>query len=167
MHAMELKDVVAKLEESSEFKEWRKSHEKAYLAHAFVMLDEPNNGIWQIGYFDSEKSLMSTFVVSEKKIEIIPDQEVLKAHQEIPPLKVSDVKLSVADALAAAQKSKLEHYAQEMPAKTFFIIQDLEEHGAVFNITFFTHSFKTINIKLSSKDGKVLHHSCESLAAFG
>ena len=164
---MEIMEAVAKLEKSNEFKEWQKSHEKAYLAHVFVMLDEPNKGILQIGYFDSEKNLMSTFVVSDKKIEIIPDQEVLKANTEIEKLKPEDVKLSVADALAAAQKAKLEHYPQEMPAKTFFIIQNLKEHGAVFNITFFTHSFKTINIKLSSKDGKVLHHTCETLAAFG
>jgi hypothetical protein len=37
----------------------------------------------------------------------------------------------------------------------------------VFNITFFTASFKTINIKISTKNGSVVHCSLQALAAFG
>ena len=110
---------------------------------------------------------MTTFVLESQNISVIPDQEVLKAQQRILPLNPEDVILRVADALSIAQKTKTENYPQELPAKTFFIIQNLEEHGAVFNITYFTASFKTINIKLSTKDGAVLHHTMQALAAFG
>ena len=164
---MELKQVLELIGKSKEFSEWRKSHEKAYLAHAFVMMDEANKDTWQVGYYDAEKSLMSTFVVTGEKIGIIPDQEVFKAHQKILELKPEEVKLSVKEAMETAEKTKAEKFKNELPAKTFFIIQDLEEHGPVFNITYFTHSFKTINIKLSTKDGKVFHATCQSLAAFG
>jgi hypothetical protein len=164
---MELKEVLASVEKSSEFKTWRDSHKKAYLAHAFVMLDEANKDIWQIGYFDSENNLMSTFVVSSGKIEIIPDQEVLKSEHKIEELEPEKVKLSVKEALDVAEKYRKEHYSKEIVAKTFFIIQVVDNHGQVFNVTFFTAAFKTINIKLSTIDGKVLHHSCETLAAFG
>ena len=164
---MDLKDILAKLEQSSAFKDWRASHPDAYLAHAFVMLDDANKNTWQIGYFDEAKNSMSTFVVQGDDVQVIPDQEVVKADQRILPLKPEDVTLPVAEALAIAQKTKMEHYAREMPAKTFFIIQHLAEHGSVFNITFFTASFKTINIRLSTKDGAVVHHSMQALAAFG
>jgi len=164
---MELKEVLSGVEKSGEFAGWKKGHPKAYLAHAFLMMDEANRDTWQVGYYDADKSLMSTFVVSSGKIEIIPDQEVFKAHQKILELKPEDVKLSVAEAMEKAEKERAEKFRNEMPAKTFFIIQDLEEHGPVFNITYFTHSFKTINIKLSTKDGRVFHATCQALAAFG
>lgn len=164
---MELKDILATLEKSGAFKEWRATHAKAFLTHAFVMLDEPNQNTWQIGYFDDAANTMSTFVVADKKVDVIPDQEVLKAQQQILELKPAEATLPVAEALAAAEKARLEHYRQEMPAKTFFIIQHLPEHGTVFNITFFTAAFKTINIKLSAKDGKVVQHTIQALAAFG
>lgn len=162
---MELHDILAKLEQSNEYKDWQKEHAKAYLAHAFVMLDEQNT--WQIGYFDEQTNTMTTFVANDAEIKIIPDQEVLKVQQHINKLSAEDVVLTVKDALEAAQKVKSEHYQKEIPAKTFFIIQNLEEHGAVFNITYFTVSFKTINIKLSTKNGEVLHHSIQTLATFG
>jgi hypothetical protein len=164
---MELKDILAVLEQSSAYQAWRAGHAQAFLAHAFVMLDEPNKNIWQIGYFDEAANSMTTFVVSGRTIGVIPDQEVLKAKQRILPLDPRDVLLPVAEALALAQKAKLQHYPQEQAVKTFFIIQNLEEHGPVFNITVFTAAFKTINIKLSTKNGGVLHHSMQALAAFG
>ncbi|MEM4242629.1 MAG: hypothetical protein QXM31_01890 [Candidatus Woesearchaeota archaeon] len=164
---MELKEVLASMEKSSEFKTWRKSHEKAFLAHAFVMMDEANKDTWQIGYFDAEKSLMSTFVVSTGKIDIIPDQEVFKSEHKIAELEPEKVKLTVKEALDIAEKYRKENYPKEITAKSFFIIQVVEAHGQVFNITYFTQSFKTINIKLSTENGKILHHSCEALVAFG
>lgn len=164
---MELKEILECVEKSPEFKTWRKSNEKAYLAHAFVMLDEANKDAWQIGYFDSDKSRMSTFVVSSGKIEIIPDQEVLLSEHKIKELEPEKVKLTIKEALDIAEKVRNEKNPKELVAKSFFIIQVVENHGQVFNITFFTMSFKTVNIKLSTENGKVLHHSCETLAAFG
>ena len=164
---MEFADVLKAVEQCAEHGEWRKTHAKAFLAHAFVMLDEANKNTWQVGYFDDATSTMSTFVTDGKKIDVIPDQEVLKAEQQILPLNADEVKLPVAEALTLAQKAKMQHYPQEMPAKTFFIIQNIAAHGQVFNVTYFTVSFKTINIKLSTTDGKVVHHSMQALAAFG
>ncbi len=164
---MELQNVLESLEKTQEYQAWRTTHEQAFLAHAFVMLDEPNKNTWQVGYFDEAKNLMSTFVVQGTTIELIPDQEVLKAEQHILALDPAAVQLPVAEALAIAQKTKMEHYPREMPAKTFFIIQNIEAHGTVFNITYFTVSFKTINVKISTRNGEVVHHSMQALAAFG
>ena len=163
---MELKDVLGVIETSEEFSDWKKSHKNAYLVHAFVMMDEANKDIWQVGYFDAGNSLMSTFVVSPGRIDIIPDQEVFKSEHKIAELVPARVKLSVKEALGIAEEYRKENYPKEVPAKSFFIIQVVEKHGQVFNITYFTHSLKTINIKLSTENGRVVHHSCEALVSF-
>lgn len=164
---MELYDVIEKIEHSNEFKTWKKSHATAFLAHAFVMLDEPNKNMWQIGYFDKAKNTMSTFILNVEEIKTVPDQEIIKAEQKILELKPSEVKIPLAEALETAQKTKNQHYPREQTLKTFFIIQNLEAHGTVFNITYFTASFKTINIKISTTNGKVVHNSIQALATFG
>ena len=38
--------------------------------------------------------------------------------------------------------------------------------GAIYNITFFTQSFKTINVKVSAITGKVIDHSSQDLMGF-
>jgi hypothetical protein len=65
-------------------------------------------------------------------------------------------------ALEIAEVERKKHYPAEMPLQTFFIIQDLGK-GPIYNVTLFTKSFKTINIKLSAKDGTVLKHSAAAL----
>jgi hypothetical protein len=164
---MELKEILAQLEKNNAFKEWRAGHAQAFLAHAFVILDEANKDAWQVGYFDEASSTMTTFVLKSDAVQLIPDQEVMKAEQRILPLKPEEVTLPTADALGIAQRDKVAHYPRETPAKTFFIIQNLAAHGTVYNITFFTTSFKTINLKLDAKTGKVVHRSIQELAAFG
>lgn len=162
---MELNEILQKLQESSEFKEWKQKHPDAFLAHAFVMMDETNKNVWQLGYYNKEKNTMTTFVVNDE-IKVIPDQEILQSDTEIKPLNASNVKLTVKEALNKAEEVKKEHYPKELTAKTFFIIQHMNNED-VFNITFFTMAFKTINIKLSVLDGKVITHSIQVLAKFG
>lgn len=161
---MDVHSVIKELEARKEFTEWKEKHPDEFLAHAFVMMDEPNKGIWQIGYYDKSSNKMSTFVVNGKQIEIILDQDVLKSDAELKPLQLDEVKLSIEEALEIAQKTRVEQYAHELPAKLFFIIQH-SDGASVFNITFFTSSFKTINVKVSTIDGKVLSHSLQSLVS--
>ncbi len=162
---MEFESIIKKIESMKEFSEWKDKHKQYYLAHAFVMLDEPNKNIWQIGYYDKESNKIATIVLEGEKISIVPEQEILQATQQITELKPADIKLTVDKALETAKACIKENYPKEMPAKSFFIIQHLDE-GTVFNITFLTQSFKTINIKISTIDGKIFRHSLQTLANF-
>ena len=96
--------MVEKLHKSTEFKEWVGSHADFYLAHAFVMQDEQNRGIWQIGYFNDKIDKMITFIMENDKISITPEQDVMKASQKIVELVPSDVKISVDEAVAISKK---------------------------------------------------------------
>lgn len=162
---MELKEVILKLKSSSIFKDWEKSNADCFLAHAFVMLDNLNADIWQIGFFDSKKNLMNTFFVEGETIKVIPDQEVLKSEIVIVPLDYEKVSVSVPVAMNLATSLLRKEYSAQNISKSFFIIQ---QSGSIpiYNITFFTQAFKTINVKIDAVDGKILHHSLAAVAEF-
>lgn len=159
---MELKAAFEKLEKSSKFKNWKKTHADSFLAHAFVMLDEANKDIVQLGFFDKSSDMMTSFLVEPGKISEMPESEVFKSEQEIMPLAMGEVKLTDEKALAIAEDYRTKNHPAELPIKTFFIVQHLDI-GCVFNITFFTKSLKTLNLKISVVDGKILKHSLEPL----
>ena len=161
---MDLHATLNKLTKHPVFKEWHEKNKEYFLAHAFVMLDEPNKNTWQIGFYHPKKERMVTFLVADT-ITHTEEQEVLKSTADIQPLKPEEVTLSVEEALKTSKDCLKEHYKTEQPLKEFFIIQHAEGH-TLFNITYFTQSLKTINIKIDSKTGKVVKHSLQSLAEF-
>ena len=157
--------MMEQLESSSVFKEWKSSHDDCFLAHAFVMFDEANADIWQFGFFDEKNNLMATFIVDKQDVKVIPDQEVLKSDAEILPLSVADIKISALEAMHNAQQVLKKEYSGEIPLKAFFVLQQLK-NVAVYNVTFFTKSFKTVNVKVSAVDGSIIHFSLSALADF-
>jgi hypothetical protein len=161
---MEINDVLKDLHASKEFKDWKKGHAKSYLTHGFMLLDDANKDTWQLGYYNPENTI-TTFVVSPKIIEVIPDQEILRSDHEILELQPKDVTLEYEKALKLATEFRVLQHPREVPLKTFFIIQQLPQ-GAVFNITFFFQSMKTLNVKLAGSDGKVVSNSFQTLMEF-
>lgn len=160
---MEFKEAIEKVEKSSDFIKWKTANDN-FLTHAFVMLDEANKDIWQFGYFDKKTKKITTFILEKENTSIIPAQDILETGNEIIPLNTADVKISAEQAVKTANDFRKSNYAGEIVAKAFFIIQKSPE--AVYNITFFTQSFKTINIKVSAFDGKIIEYSSQSLMGF-
>ena len=68
--------------------------------------------------------------------------------------------------LKKAEEFKKEKYPNELVSKTIAILQNLDEYGTIWNTTYVMHSFKTLNMKISPENGKILHHSLESLMDF-
>jgi len=164
---MKLKDVIEKLEDNSEYQAWRKENPKYFLAHAFMMMDKENENIWQIGYYDAEKDVMTTFIIEGDSIKISPELNIFKKpDSKVEELDVSKVKIGTIEAIEKAEEVMAKEYPKAVPSKMFFIIQKLAEHGYVFNITFITLDFKTVNIRISSENGEVLHHNMDALFDF-
>jgi len=163
---MEFHETLKLVQETDAFKEWKKQHDHYFLAHAFVLLDEPNKNIWQFGFYNKETEKMATIIYDEGNISIVPDQEVLKAGGVIKPLVPEEIKITVEEALDKAKQVRDEHYVGKPIMKSFFIIQHIDDHS-VFNITYISQGFETINIKISTIDGKVVKHSVSKLAEFG
>ncbi|MBN1645343.1 PepSY domain-containing protein [Candidatus Woesearchaeota archaeon] len=162
---MDLNTILERLHTSNEFKQWQKENKDFYLAHIFVMHDEANKGAFQIGYYNSNKDKMITFIMTPEEIKLTSEQEVMKAKQTINQLDAEKVKISFETALETAKKCREENYKNELIMKSFFILQELDKIP-VFNITYLTHGFKTINIKINATTGEVVKHTIGVIAEF-
>ena len=160
-------EVLDAVEESAEFKTWNQEHSDYFLAHVFRSLDNLGEGEWQVGYYLPKTQKMTTFIPAtpEKKIDVARDLDVLKP-QGLLPLDKATIHIDSTTALTAAAKKRAETYGTEPILKTFFLMQN-SDNGTIYNITYFTQSFKTINLHISASDASVLEHSKNNLAAFG
>ena len=153
---MNPKQVVQSLESDGGFQRWRTNHPDDILAHIFLETDNI-----QVGFFDPSRSTMTTFIVGTE-LHIIPDQEILRGDSAIDPLDLSQIRFSPQQAQEVADALRKTHYTAEQVIKTLSILQTIDGL-CVYNITYFTASFKTINIKVSAIDGSVVRHSIGSL----
>lgn len=162
---MNFQQAIHKLTTDINFKHWHKEHAEKFLSHGFLMLDEANKDTWQIGFYDGANKRMTTFLVSEKGIEQTQEQEILET--DLPPQKLSPSELIIEEskALDISKETLKKYYDKESSIKNFFIIQQTPD-GPIYNITYFTQSFKTINIKISAKTGQILSHNLQALADF-
>ncbi|MEK6917031.1 MAG: hypothetical protein AABW92_04770 [Nanoarchaeota archaeon] len=160
---MEFEDALKNLHKSKEFKDWKKTHKNSFLTYAFIMISEEVKKEWQIGYYNKGKDTISTFTVSEK-IHKNPDSEILKGEgiKELDPEKV---KISYEKALEIAKKLQQKEYPPHTAEKKMIILQKLAI-GQVWNITYITKTFKTLNIKIDSLTGEILKHDLLELFSF-
>lgn len=163
---MDIKAIIKKLKADSEFNNWKKINKDYYLVHCFKMLDPANRDEWQIGYYDDKNDKMVTFIVEPGEIRMVPEKDIFrKEKQRIKEIDMKKVKLSLDKILDIAKKFIDKKYKGEMSMKTIILLQHLDV-GQVWNLTFLTNSFKTLNLKISSESGKVLKHELTSLLQF-
>ena len=67
---MEFKEILEKVEGSSEFKEWKEKNQESYLAHGFIELGKDNEvlGPWQIGYYNPDSDRIVVIKLIDSKI---------------------------------------------------------------------------------------------------
>ncbi len=162
---MEILDILKRLEQDKGFKEWKGKHKGSFLAHVFKMLDDANRDDWQVGYYNKDDTI-TTFIITETDIKIAETENIFKRPDaKIKELKKEGIKTDIAEALQTAEKIQATEYKQEIPFKIITILQNLDV-GQVYNITYVTKSFKTLNIKVDSKTGKVKNKSLKSIMDF-
>ena len=163
---MEFKTIIDKVESSNEFKTWKQDHQEAFLAHIFVMSEDPTQEGFQVGYYNSNSDKITSFLVHGDKIEQLPPSDILKdSKHKIQPLDMEQVKFTKEEVLAVANGCRELNYKEHPIMKAFFILQTIE-NTPTCNLTYFTHSFKTINIKIDATSGKITKHSLADLASF-
>jgi len=159
-------EAVKKLENSPEFKKYKKENQGAFLTHVFYMLDEANKNAVQVGYYNKDKDRITTFIVEGKSIIKNPEAEVFKEQETVMnPLDLSKVKIGVDDAVEIAENLQKEKYKENIPFKKIAILQHLPV-GQVWNITFVTQTFKTLNIKVDAKTGEIASEKLLSIVDF-
>ncbi len=149
------------LESSTMFMDWRKEHDNDYLVHGFVLLEPGQDKEWQIGYYDPESKKIASFNVGVR-IEKSPEEDVFSQDGEVRALDPSKVKVGFADALLKANHVQKEKYSTHIPTKRILILQHLEM-GQVWNVTYVTQTFSTLNIKIDAETGDILKDNLVSL----
>ena len=163
---MELKQAIKKLEQSKEFKDLNEKNKDIYFSYALIMIENDKNSPWQLGFYNKSTDKIITFVV-EDKIKTEKEEEVFKKPgMEVKPLDMEKAKISHDEILKIAQKFQKKEYPKELMSKTIVILQNLEQYGNVWNITFVMHSFKTLNMKINTENGNIIEHNLQSLLDF-
>lgn len=157
------------LDSDKEFQDWKKENKEAYFSYAFNMVRNENQlEDWQLGYYDKKKDKITTFIIKKDDIEIKPEEDVFKKEEtEVRAINLDYAKLNIDDVLKKAKEFQKSRYTNELPMRVILILQNLPGLGNIWNITYVTHTFKTLNMKVSSSSGKVLEHNLTSLVDFG
>ena len=162
---MEIKDLIKRLEESKEFKDWKEKNKDSFLAHIFKMLDDANKDDWQIGFYNKDDT-MTTFIITPADIKIAETENIFKKPEaKIQKLDLEKVKVDITKSLETAEKIQTTEYKQETPFKIITILQKLDL-GQVYNITYVTQTFKVLNFKIDAKNGKVLKKKLQTIMDF-
>ena len=162
---MELfKEAFGRLEKSKEFKDWKKKNKDCYLTSGFVIV-EKEQGPWKAGYYDEKKNNVTSFII-DKEISIEPAEEIFqKKKVKIKKLDVKKVLVDLPQAIVVASNLQQEEYKEDSPLKIIAILQNMSL-GQVWNLVFITQKFNTLNIKIDTKEGKVLEHKIASIMSF-
>jgi len=163
---MELKSALKKLEQSKEFKELNKKNKDICFSYALIMLEDNKTMPWQLGFYHKSTDKMITFIV-EDEIKVEKEEEIFKKPgMEVKPLDIEKAKVPYNEILKKAEEFKKNKYPKELVSKTIAILQNLKEYGNIWNITYVTLSFKTLNMKINAENGEIIDHNLQSLMDF-
>jgi len=164
---MELNQALERLNKSKEYKDSVKEDKDIFLSYALMTIEKNEASPWQLGFYDRATDKITTFVIGKGEIAVQKEEEVFKKPgTEVKPIDMEKSKLKFDEIIKKAEKFKKEEYPKETISKTIAILQNLQDFGTIWNITFVTDSFNTLNLKINAENSEVLHHNLESLMSF-
>src|SRR3989338_692640 len=132
-----------------------------------MAIENNESSLWQLGFYNRATDKITTFVIGKNEIAVQKEEEVFKKpDMEVKPVGIEKAKLKFDEIIKKAEKFKKEEYPKEAISKTIAILQNLQGFGTVWNITFVTDSFKTINLKINAENSEVISHNLESIMDF-
>ncbi len=163
---MDLKSALKRLDESTIFKAWRKKNKNTYLSYAFIIPQEMPNE-WQLGFYSKKKDKITTFVIAENNIGIRPEEEIFKKEEmDVNEIQLGKVKLTFDSVITKANEFQNNNFPKDKSIKTIAILQNLAKFGNIWNITYITEAFNTLNMKIDASNGKVIEHNLSSVFSF-
>ncbi len=165
---MNLENAISKLKSSKEFKEWFSNNKDAYMTYAFIMAEEncENSSRWQIGYYNRDNRKVTAFNVDKNCVSAEKEQDIFnKPDAEVKEIDLGSVKIGFSEAIEKADGLREKEYSGQHAMKRIAILQNIDA-GQVWNITFVTSSFKTLNVKVDAGSGEVISHELISLFEF-
>lgn len=165
---MDLKPALEKLKQTKDFKQWTKNNKNDYFSYGFKIVQEMGSDDWQLGFYNRKKDRITTFVLAGDNIQIRPKEEVFKKQDmEVNEVELKKVKLTFDEAVNSAEKFQQKKFPKDKSIKTIAILQNISKIGNVWNITYITETFNTLNMKIDASTGKIAEHSISSIFSFG
>ena len=150
---MIITDLIKKVEESKPYNDWSKNN-SGKLAHIFFI--EGGLEAFDIGYYLEKEDKIASFEISGDRVIFKGSSDPFKEpNKKIKSLNIEKVKIDYENALKTASELQKEKYKTEIPFKQITILQNIDE-GQVWNFTFITQAFKTLNIKIDAKTGEIV-----------
>ena len=160
---MDLHTAFKKLKQSKQFKDVNKD---IYFSYALIMIEDSKEAPWHLGFYHKSTDKMITFTV-EDEIKMEQEEEIFKKPgMEVKPLDIKKAKIPYDEILKISQEFQKEKYPNELSRKTIAIFQNLEQYRNIWNITYVTISFKTLNMKINAENGEIIDHNLQSLMDF-
>jgi hypothetical protein len=157
-----LKNSLKKINESNEFKRYKKENSDAYLTSTFIMLDENNKGEWQVDFYSPKKHKITSFVIN-KTIKVNPSEKIFqKEVKKIEPLDLENIKITLDDAFKKIDSILQKKFPYERPSKKIIIMQ-MFNNKEILNISYITTTFNLINTKIDAVTGKVIESKLHPL----
>ncbi|MEK6943051.1 MAG: hypothetical protein AABX00_03245 [Nanoarchaeota archaeon] len=163
---MDFKHALQKLEESKDFKKWKKSNSHVYFSHAFKIPQEMPDNEWHLGFYNKKNDKITTFMVNGETQTRQEDEVFKKDEKAISEVDIKKIKVTIEEALEKAKEFQQLNYPKEMPIKTIAILQNIKPHGNIWNLTYITQAFNTLNMKIDASTGKILDHNHSSIFSF-
>jgi hypothetical protein len=152
------------LQDDISFNRWKKENKKIVFSYAFTSAEKEVTADWQIGFYDKYSDKITTFSVMGDNVANMHTDDVFKEPgAKVLEIDITKVKLSLSDILKKAEEFIKKQYPSEFINKKIIILQNLPEVGLVWNITFFTLTFNSLNLKISAENGEVKSHKLTSL----
>ncbi|MFH0870474.1 MAG: PepSY domain-containing protein [archaeon] len=162
---MILRETIAKVEKSKEFKSFKKSNPGFYLAHCFTMLDEGEKKYnWELGYYSDKKDKLVVFE-TVPAVKLRDEDDPFKREGIIKRLDMNEVKTSLARALEICDVLAKDKYSAHAITKRIIVLQNIDK--PVYNITHVTRSYSILNVKIDAKTGEIISQNLQSIMQLG
>lgn len=164
---MDLKIALETLKKSKDFRKWKDSHKDAYFSYAFKIPQEMSSEEWQMGFYNKNSDRITTFVLNAGKVAVRTEEEIFKRDGvQVNEIDLGRIILTLDNAIEKADKFQKKNFPKDSTIKTIAILQNMEDYGNIWNITYLTQTFNTLNMKIDASSGKVLEHNLASVFSF-
>jgi hypothetical protein len=148
---MNLQEDFSNIENSEEFKEFKKNNPDSILTSIFL-----NKENWEFNYFSKDK--MITFLKENNVIKT--EESEIYEKQEIEKLELEKVKITFNQAEELAKKLM----SDEKITKEIVVLQQKE--NPYWNITYITSGLNVFNLKLNAINGNIIEQKFENIMNF-
>ncbi|MFT4304561.1 MAG: hypothetical protein ACMXX8_00580 [Candidatus Woesearchaeota archaeon] len=165
---MDLKNIINEIETNNEYINWKNKNKETYLVHIFKMIDDKNKNEIQVGYYNKENKMITTFVFNEKTREINqnPESEAYREKEtHIEKLNLDDVKIDFVVLMNKIENLRKSKYKEHLPNKSFFILQNINNE-TIWNFTIIAKTLNIVNIKINANNGNVIEDKLTSIFDF-